>query len=331
MAGNEPVYDLEDFDVIASATDFAPEFSRAVPSFSFYETPDLPNGELILALFFVDRYRETPVPGAVKWAGILHFPVLDGYDRVYLKWICLYAYDDRLFGYDPSAFTESQRRFAVPIRFEDRLNPRVLARFAHRFVDTVFAADSEDWIADDFDDFDDDAAGGGGWSGGMDIPAGRIAPVYASQRGTPPDELVRLVFQYIEDPNPHPSAEAAIGGMHQRTRRPISLRSLLAELASAPDHLATASELLSPRWNQRVVFHHTQRPFFFVRKEQAEEVLLFNVSTRVFAYHPEFGVWRTDATVFDLTRPQDFLSKLKVPGIRHVNRVEFAPVTRTDE
>lgn len=324
-ADNLPIVDLEDFAVIYSTTDFAPAFSPEVPSFSFFETPALPKAELIVALHFVDRYREASIPGPVKWIGILHFPVLDGYERVHLKWICLYVYDGRLFGYDPSANREQQRRFIVPIRFEDRLNPRVLARFANSYVGTVFAAGTEDGIDDDFDDPDDADGGFGSSSFENDIPAGRIAPVYASQRGVPPDDLVRMVYQFIEDPNPNPVETGEIGRHHPAPKTDLSFRSLLSELVATPDHLETARQLLAPRWSQRVVFHYTSRPFFFVSWAATEEALIFNVSTRIFAYHPEFGVWQTDATVHDLSDAKRFLSRLRIPNIRDVKSVEFVP------
>ncbi|MCC5839387.1 MAG: hypothetical protein JJT96_04610 [Opitutales bacterium] len=325
---NLPIVDLEDFAVIYSATDFAPAFSREVPSFSFFETPKLPKAELIHALHFVDRYREARVPGPVKWIGILHFPVLDGYERVHLKWICLYVYDGRLFGYDPSALSEQQRRFIVPIRYEDRLNPRVLARFANSYVGSVFAAGAEDWTGDDFDDPDDADGGFGSSSFENEIPASRIAPVYASQRGVPLDELVRMVYQFIEDPNPDPAETGEIGRQHPAPRTNLNLRSLLSELTTTPDHLETARQLLAPRWSQRVVFHYTRRPFFFVSRAATEEALIFNVSTQIFAYHPQFGVWRTDATVHDLSDPKRFLSRLRIPDIREVKRVEFVPLAK---
>jgi hypothetical protein len=318
-----PLFEMDGVEVVYSDTRFAPEYSAAVPTFSYYDAPTLPRGELILALEFMDRYRESPVPGAVKWAGILHFPLLDGFERPHIKWLCLYFYDDRMFGYDPSARYEYERRFAVPIPYEDRLKPAVLLQFAESYVESVFPEGFDEvYIEESFDpdDPDGDFCGGGEY---YDIPAGRIAPVFSSQQGLQPKDLVRLIYQYSEDPNPRPDADPVMGSGPRAPRAPFSWKALWQEIGTAPDHFETARLLVAPRWGQKVVFHYSSRPFFFMRKAATQEALLFNINTRVFAYHPQFGVWRTDATVHDLAEVDTFYAKLRFPGISQIDRVEF--------
>jgi hypothetical protein len=324
QADDLPLFEMEEFDVLTSATNFSPEFSSTVPAFSLYEQQSLPRGDLIMAIHFVDQYRESEIPGPVKWIGILHFPILDGYERAHLKWLCLYAYGDRMFGYDPSPLRENLRHFDVPIPVDERLNPKFHIRFAHGYVDAAYGEDYVDWIADEMDDFEDSEDMPDSGISGYNIPAGRIAAVLASQFGRDPDELVRLVYQYVEDPNPNPAASGEFIAMDAGGGGKGSIGSFFKDLTTpAPDPLETARQLLAPRWSQRVNAHLTRYPFFFMKTTSVEQVLVFNVSTRIFAYHPIHGVWRTDATTDDLAEPSRFLSKIKIPGDVKTNRAEF--------
>lgn len=323
-----PLFELEDYEVIYSDTGFNPLFKYETPQFSYYDVPQLPRGDLVLALEFMDRYRDSKVPGDHKWAGLLNFPVIDGYERRYIKWLCLYVYNNVMYGYDPMANREADRRFVVPIRFEDRTKSTVLYQFAESYVETIFPEEEEYFY--DFDDFDN--PDGGTFSSEtlefITIPAGRIAPVLSSQRNRDQKDLVRLVYQTFQDPNPDYDADASMGPGENfgKTQFEFSWTNVMKELGgyTVDDHIQLAKVLVAPRWSQKVTFHYKKGILLWNLSNQAS-ILLFNVGNQLFAYSPRFGVWKTDAFVTHLNDQALLESKLRYPGIKDVERIEFIP------
>ncbi|MEX0320802.1 MAG: hypothetical protein AB3N63_01505 [Puniceicoccaceae bacterium] len=323
-----PLFELEDYEVIYSDTGFNPLFRYETPQFSYYDVPELPRGDLILALEFMDRYNQSIVPGPHKWAGLLNFPVIDGYERRYIKWLCLYMYNNVMYGYDPVAEKEADRRFVVPIRYEDRTKSTVLYQFAESYVETIFPEEEEYYY--DFQDFS------GGEEDGfteetlefITIPAGRIAPVLSSQRDRDQKDLVRLVYQAYVDPNPHQDAELAMGPGENfgKTKYEFTWANVMKELGgyTVDEHVQLAKALVAPRWSQKVIFHYRKGILLWNLKNQAS-ILLFNVGNRLFAYSPRFGVWKTEAFVTHLNDQALLETKLKYPGIKDVERIEFVP------
>lgn len=323
-----PLFELEDYEVIYSDTGFNPLFRYETPQFSYYDVPELPRGDLILALEFMDRYNQSIVPGPYKWAGLLNFPVIDGYERRYIKWLCLYMYNNVMYGYDPVAEREADRRFVVPIRYEDRTKSSVLYQFAESYVETIFPEEEEYYY--DFQDFS-----GGEEDGFIEetlefitIPAGRIAPVLSSQRDRDQKDLVRLVYQAYVDPNPHQDAELAMGPGENfgKTKYEFTWANVMKELGgyTVDEHVQLAKALVAPRWSQKVTFHYRKGILLWNLKNQAS-ILLFNVGNRLFAYSPRFGVWKTEAFVTHLNDQALLETKLKYPGIKDVERIEFVP------
>ncbi len=323
-----PLFELADYEVIYSDTGFNPLFKYETPQFSYYDVPDLPRGDLILALEFMDRYHQSKVPGQAKWAGLLNFPVIDGYERRYIKWLCLYMYNNVMYGYDPMAKTEADRRFVVPIRYEDRTKSTVLYQFAESYVETIFPEEEEYYY--DFQDF------GGGEEDGfteetlefITIPAGRIAPVLSSQRDRDVKDLVRLVYQSFQEPNPDRDTSSTMGPDENfgKTKYEFTWSNVMKELGgyTVDDHIQLAKALVAPRWSQKVTFHYKKGILLWDLKSQAS-ILLFNVGNRLFAYSPRFGVWKTDAYVTHLNDQALLESKLGYPGIKDVERIEFVP------
>ncbi len=349
-----PVFDLEEYEVIYNQTDFDfdPQFNFKSPNFSYFEVPELPKGELILALDFIDRYRQATIPGKHKWAGLLTFPMIDGQERHMIKWLCLYMYGNVMYGYDPSPRDEESsrivtttilgpmtvasdmnmnmemnRRFVVPIQYEDRTKASVLFKFAESYVESVSPMMEDTLVLDAFsygeEGFDDMT---------IEIPAGRIAPILSSQRDKEPEELVRLVYQFYEEPNPGMSADATMGPDDDFMRITwnidvdLSLANLDKELGGLKihDHIALAKALLAPRWSQKIKFHY-KKGLLFWNLDNVSSVLLFNVANRLYAYSPYYGVWKTDAHASHLENPELLKSKLKYPGIENVERIELIP------
>jgi hypothetical protein len=323
---NTPLFDFEEFVVNYHPTDFAPAFRVENPQFTYYESPQLDRGELILALEFMDRYREGVIPGQHKWSGMLHFPVVDGEDRMHLKWLCLYFYNDRMFGYDPSSEYKSDRRFFVPISYENRLDKDVLFQFASSYVESIYPA-REDEIylyENEVDPYDPDS----GFTEVIEtiyIDAGRIAPVLSSQKGKDAKQLVRLIYQYGVDPNPDAGTTVAFGPPEDFGKSEFSWAAVGEELLGYKDNIEIARQLLAPRWSQKIYFHYTRDLWILPDQEAKVSALLFNIGTRLYVYSPKYGVWRTGATINDLAQRERLTAKLKYPGINEIDRVEFVP------
>lgn len=323
-----PLFELEEYDVVHEERSFAPFFTDKLPELSFFDIPELPRGDLIIGLEFMDRYRDSPVPGAVKWAGILSFPVIDGYEKEWIKLICLYVYDNRLFGFDASGDADWSRRFAVPIQVEDRANTEVLYRFAESFVEVVYPGGEEEiWIEDGFDE--DDGASGDGSYESFYIEPGRISPVLESQRGLSTRELVKLIYQYSE-PNTAPSPEVRYGAPDESAKEPFSWEMFKASLET-PDYIAKAAELVSPRWYAVAQVFHDKKILGLFDAEGRHRVLLFNIGTRLYAYDAYAGLWRTNARLEDLKTIKTLHKKLNYPGIKALSRVELLSTSHSFE
>lgn len=323
-----PLFQLEEYDVVHEERGFAPFFTEKLPELSFFDIPELPRGDLIIALEFMDRYRDSPVPGAVKWAGILSFPVIDGYEKEWIKLICLYVYEGRLFGFDASGDADWSRRFAVPIQFEDRADAEVLYRFAESFVEVVYPGGEEEiWIEDGFDE--EDGASGDGSYESFYIEPGRISPVLESQRELSARELVKLIYQYSE-PNTVPSREVRYGPPDESANDSFSWESFKASLET-PDYIAKAAELVSPRWHAVAQVFHEKKILGLFDAEGRHRVLLFNIGTRLYAYDAHAGLWRTNARLEDLTAIKTLHKKLNYPGIKALSRVELLSTSHSLE
>ncbi|MEX0322728.1 MAG: hypothetical protein AB3N63_11250 [Puniceicoccaceae bacterium] len=326
-----PVIELDEYEVIYSDSSFMPQFRYKSPEFTYYDVPDLPRGDMILALNFIDQYRLNDVPGKYKWAGLLNFPVMDGNGIGHIKWLCLYMYDDVMYGFDPAADRESDRRFVVPIRFEDRLNRAVLFQFAESYVETIFPETYDTFLPGGLDDAWDYAS----VSSNMmitSIEAGQILPVLSSQQGKDPLDLVRLVYQFFQNPNPAENADATMGPSdayrhsYWAIEIDLSWENIDRELGGVrvADEIQRARRLIAPRWSQQVVFHY-KKGLLLWNLDNISSIMLFNVGQGLFAYTPRLGVWRTDATVAHLDNPDLLKTKLRYPGIRNVDRIELVP------
>ena len=325
-----PLFDFEAFIVDYHPTDLAPGFRVESPQFTYFEQPELERGELILALEFMDRYRESLVPGEYKWAGMLHFPVIDGQERPFFKWLCLYFYNGQMFGYDPGAAYESERRFIVPIRYENRMDPSVLFQFAESYVEEVFPARTEEVLiyeeALSFGDEEESSDIPEEYWETIDIPAGRIASILPSGKGKDPQELVRLIYRYAEEPNPGMTAVGAFGPAEEFGKTRLSWKISWKEMFAQPDYLDVAQQLLAPRWSQKLYFHYTNDLWILPDYHGKASALAFNIGTRIYVYAPRYGVWRTDAALADLEDPEALALKLRYPGLDVIDRVEFLPV-----
>lgn len=324
-----PVIELDEYEVIYSQSNFMPQFRFKSPQFTYYEVPDLPRGDMILALNFIDQYRQNEIPGKYKWAGLLNFPVMDGYGIGHVKWLCLYMYDDVMYGFDPAALTESDRRFVVPIRFEDRLKASVLYQFAESYVETIFPETIDTFLPGSDGDADDYAAA----TSNMviqEIESGRIQPILSSQWDKEPTDLVRMVYQFFQNPNPSQSADPTMGPgddyrwFYWDFGIDLSWENIDRELGGirVGEEIQLARQLVAPRWSQKVVFHY-KKGLLFWNLDNISSIMLFNVGQGLFAYSPRLGVWRTDATVAHLNNPDLLKSKLRYPGINNVERIEL--------
>lgn len=317
-----PLFDLDEVEVLYSPTDFAPAFDLKSPEISYYDVPELPNGDLVLALEFMDRYRETLIPGRVKWSGMLHLPVVDGEERPWLKWLCLYFYDDKMYGYDPTPQMTYDQRFLVPIRYEDRKNPEALYRFAVNWVEMAFPEREEEYYLYELDDPTDPDSFGQEIIETIHIPAGRVEGFLSSHKDKEPNELVRLVYEHSEVPNPGTGTAAKYGEAENVGKAKFTWDDFVKGFTEFEDYIEQAAALLKPRWTQRVRFHY-ERQFLFWDIDARSRGLLFNIGTRVFIYSPKWGVWRTNATIYDLDYPDTLHTKLEYPGVQEVVRVEF--------
>jgi hypothetical protein len=326
-----PLFDFEEFVVNYHPTDFAPAFRVENPTFAFYDTPELERGDLILALEFMDRYRDSVIPGDYKWSGMLHFPIIDGEERKYLKWMCLYFYNGRMFAYDPMGEYKSEKRFFVPISYEDRMNKDVLFQFATSYVESVFPEREEDiYLYEEDIGLEDEEYSFTETMETIYIPAGRIAPVLSSQKKKKPEELVRLIYRYEVDPNPGKDTEVAFGEGEDFGTTKFDYGSVWDELTGYRNNIEIARQLLAPRWSQKVYFHYTKDLWILPDMEAKASALVFNIGTRIYVYSPKYGVWRTSATIDDLADRQNFASKLQYPGIKEIDRVEFVSPKETE-
>ena len=317
-----PRFELDELEVIHSETEFAPVFKGDQPRFVYYELPDLPNGGLILALEFMDRYRDAAIPGSMKWAGILNFPVIDGRERPYAKMICLYLYADRMWGYDPDPVYEYDRRFSVPIQYADRANKDVLFRFATSYVERVFPGGEEEVYFEEAADPDDPYGMTEETYEMITIDPGRIAPIFSSQKGMEPEQLVRLIYHYGE-PNPRPIGEVPLGPAEDFGKVNFSWSGFLAELGPRPDPVDLAAELVERRWSQVANFHYDQSFLGLIEWKAKRRVLLFNIGMRIYVYDDDLGVWRSNARLEDLREPATLKDKLNHPEIKGIREVEF--------
>ena len=347
-----PVIDLEEFEVIYNRTDFSPSFSFKSPNFTYYDVPELPKGELIMALDFIDRYRQSTVPGQHKWAGLLTFPMIDSQERRLIKWLCLYMYDDVMYGYDPTPRDEAasrimtttilgpmvvqndpnlqlewNRRFVVPVRYEERTDKSVLYRFAESYVESV-SPEAEDYF--NTTEFFDES----GYVEEFAIltQESRIAPIVSSQKGKEPEDLVRLVYQFYQEPNPGRMTDPTMGPDDDFMRitwdfgLDLSGENIKKELGGfkVHDYIDLAKNLVAPRWSQKVTFHYNKN-FLFWELYNKSSILLFNIGNKLYAYSPRYGVWKTDAIAAHLNDPELLKTKLKYPGIEHVESIELIP------
>ncbi len=324
-----PLFDLDEVEVLYSPTDFSPVFDSESPQLSYYDVPELPNGDLILALEFMDRYRETLVPGKVKWSGMLFLPVIDGEERPWLKWLCLYYYNDKMYGYDPSPRMTYDQRFEVPIRYEDRKNPEALYRFASNWVEMAYPEREEEYYLYELDDPTDPDSMGQEIIDTIYIPPGRIDSILSSHKGMDPKDLVKLVYEHSEVPNPGTGAPLEYGDAKNMGKEKWSWDMLIKGVTEYEDYISQAAALLKPRWTQRVRFHY-EKQFLFWDIDARSRGLLFNIGTKVFVYSPKWGVWRTDATIYDLDNPDMLHTKLEYPGVATVSRVEFVNTASED-
>lgn len=327
---NLPVFDLEAVEVVHSETEFAPEFSTDSPSFTYFEVPELPRANLILVLEFMDQYRDAQIPGPLKWAGVVTFPVIDGYGNEFLKLICLYYYDGRMFGYDPSTSVEWSKRFAVPIQYEDRSNPDVLFRFATSYVEEMYPGGEEEVWYEETVDPEYPEEGGSGYYETISVDPGRIAPVLSSQKGKAPHELVRLIYRY-SSANTNPASESAMGRLKKDRREPFSWKAFFSEFGSPPDPLVVAANLVAPRWSGILKLHFEQSLLGIVDWEASRKIMIFNIGQAIYAYDPRLGVWKTKGTLNDLGDIQVLSGKINHPDIPKIARLEVIPLERLEK
>ncbi|NDV63183.1 hypothetical protein G0Q06_12025 [Puniceicoccales bacterium CK1056] len=321
---NLPTFDLDAVEVVHSETNFAPDFSSDSPSFTYFELPELPKAYLILVLEFMDQYREATIPGRQKWAGVLSFPIIDGYGNEFMKLICLYMYDDRMFGYDPAPPSESDRRFAVPIQYTDRGNQDVLFRFATSYVDRMYPGGDEEIWYEESGDPEDPEAWQEGYYETISVDPGRIAPVLSSQKGMKDEQLVKLIYRYSA-PNPNPTVKPLLGRIKDATKEPFSWKAFFGEMGPPPDPLEVAASLVSPRWSGILKLHFDQSFLVLFQWKVSRKIMLFNIGQRIYAYDPRLGVWKTNGTLDDIQNIQVFTEKLNHPEIPKIAEIEVVP------
>lgn len=294
------------------------------PRFSYFEQKPLPNGGLLYALDFIDRYRDAIIPDLVKWAAIVYFPWRDGRERGYRQWMVLYRYNGQIYAFDPLAMGGTDRqRWATSLRWEDRQKPSALLELAQAYVEEIAPASSdivEVPLAASEDVPGDDSS----WEW-EDIEAGRVEGVLPSEVGREPVDLVQTIYIHEENPNPTASGEGEFGPS-PGTPRSASFRwrDLFASPDGETDFFRRAAILLQPRLSQRVVLHYRQNILFFSRVRQRVTLLLFHVGERLYVYHPDYGVWRTEATLNDIRPPFVDLAQ-RIPYLDKIQpeRVEF--------
>lgn len=354
QADNSEIFDLDELEVIGREAE-QPDlvFKVESPQLAYYTPPKLPKGEVILALDFIDRYKDAPVPGPAKWAAIISFPWIDGRQQRFVEWLCLYLWDDRVYGFSPTAKFERNMRFAIPISVARKTDPEVLYALAENFVEEISPADVEmiyiENLSDSLDAFSagnitgSDPAATDGFSDQMleamityeveyiDIPAGRIEGWRPMDKGKRKEELVSLVYVYEKDPNPDQVVSGAMGPDEQyKEANSFWKKNFTFDFSRSPDPFEIARELLKPRWSIRAILHYEKDVLFFKDVDHKAEVLLFNVGRPIFAYHPRYGVWRTDATM-DMIAEGRGSDMITYPGVEKPMRVQLRMWNGTPE
>lgn len=342
---NYELFDLEELEVLGQTFE-KPDlvFKRESPQITYYTPPKLPKGEVILALDFIDRYEAAEVPGATKWVAIINFPWIDGHDQRYVAWLCLYLWDGRVYGFSPTAKYDREMRFALPISVDRKTDPEELYSMASKYVEEISPADVEVIYWEDVygsgDEFSSSGSGfddpsGGGFTDPMagmeytteveflDIPAGRIEGWRPFDKGKKREELVSLVYQSIKDPNPDSVASGAMGPDEQyKEANKFWKKNFSFDFSPTPHPFETARELLKPRWSMIAILYYEKNVLFFKDVNHKAEILLFNVRHAIFAYHPRYGVWKTDATLSMIAegRGSDLIT---YPGVEKPMRVQL--------
>lgn len=314
------VIDLDPFSVEASnAGILAPNFRLQSPSFAYQNQPELPNGGLILALNFIDGYRELDVPGSEKWAGILQVPYFDARERFRYAWVVTYAYADGLWGYLPEAPTRALARFKLPLAVDQRFDLEKLAEIVGVMIQKITEewpqSPISGWQSDDDDgmdyDYDD-------W----DPMYGRIGGV-GDAAGLPPEELVRYIYQYSGD-----ALGGAVGSRYgppeDLERRRFSFRDLFTTYPPETRHLSIAKKLLEPRWSLALKVEVTlPRPLpFLPHGKRTHNILFFAVGNRLLAYSPSIGVWMQNASADSITSSQALIDAMVLPGGHRPSNVD---------
>ncbi len=332
------VFDLDPREVYAQKLE-QPDlvFKVESPRLTYYEPPELPRGELILALDFIDRYREAAVPGEIKWAALVNFPWVDGYEGKHIQWLCLYLWDGTIYGFNPTAEYDLEMRFVYPVPFEKREDRAELYAMAQQYVERISPEDMQIIYLEDIygpQEFTTDPETGELDVTGedysneveyIDIPAGRIEGWLPSHKGKDNLELVTMPYQFIENPNEN-RTELGVMGPSEQYQEDHSFwnKHFSFKIEPRDKPFETARELLKPRWSCRAVLYYEKDVLFFKDVNHKAEVLLFNIGPSIWAYHTRYGVWKTKATVAMLSegRGSDMIT---YPGIEKPNRVQLMP------
>lgn len=333
------VFDLDPREVYAQKLE-RPDlvFKVESPRLAYYEPPELPRGELILALDFIDRYRESAVPGDIKWAALVNFPWVDGFDRKYIQWLCLYLWNDTIYGFNPTAEYDQEMRFVYPVPFERREDRAELYAMAEQYVERISPEDTQVIYMEDIygpQEFTTDPETGelsmsndfytAGEVDYLDIPAGRIEGWRLFDKGKPDLELVTMPYQFIENPNENQAASGIMGPSEQYVEdNSFWNKHFSFKIERKEKPFDVARELLKPRWSCKAELHYEKDVLFFKDVNHKAEVLLFNVGQSIWAYHERYGVWKTKATVAMLAegRGSDMIT---YPGIEKPKRVLLLP------
>jgi len=231
----------------------------------------------------------------------------------------------------------------LPISVDRKTDPEELYSMASNYVDEISPADvqviymeelygSSDAYSSSGSGFDDPS---GGFSDPMedmdysteveylDIPAGRIEGWRPIDKGKKREELVSVVYQFIKDPNPDSVASGAMGPDEQYIEaNKFWKKNFSFDFSPSPHPFETARELLKPRWSMIAILHYEKNILFFKDVNHKAEVLLFNIGQAIFAYHPRYGIWRTEATIFMIAegRGSDLIT---YPGVEKPMRVQL--------
>ncbi|MDP0498835.1 MAG: hypothetical protein Q7P63_01935 [Verrucomicrobiota bacterium JB022] len=339
---DKAVYDLDAYVIEDTNREFTPDFKTETPRLTYFEKPRLPNGEFILALAFIDRYAVSATPDAYKWAGILSFPWVDGLGQHSVEHICLFYYDQKLYGWAPSD-EEEHRRFTAPLEPADLHRPYALLKFANGYLAEVSPA-GERWMSSrssrdgQYLELSDNyfRRTGGGMptpenfaesEGGLQkllvkFDAGRVAPPGSGGSHTKLEDLVSIYYYFLEMPNKTLGESPIYGPEPGLERKGIDWGAIVGrQPVSTGDAFKTARELLGERWSQPA--RVKMRPQGALDNLPSyERVLLFSVDDSVYAYTMENGVWNTEITLGQL-QAGDVEEKLAYPGGYTVEGVEL--------